>query len=196
MADQKISELAEKTTPVGADLAAIVDTEAAPDETKKITLANLLDLAVILSVALPENTSILLDAALSADGKWSGISETGTAGAALAFGEVVYLAVADSKWEKAIATAAATACGKIGIVVVAGAENAAVTILLYGKIRADSLFPTFTVAAPVYLSKDTAGVVTNTIPPKATNHVVRILGYGNTGNELFWCPGSTYLEYA
>jgi len=40
MADQKISELTAKTTPVDADLAVIVDTEATPDETKKVTWAN------------------------------------------------------------------------------------------------------------------------------------------------------------
>lgn len=40
MADQKISELNAKVTPVDADLAVIVDTEADPDETKKITWAN------------------------------------------------------------------------------------------------------------------------------------------------------------
>ena len=33
----------------------------------------------------------MLDAALSADGKWCGIAEDGTAGATLAFGDVVYL---------------------------------------------------------------------------------------------------------
>lgn len=42
MADQKISELVEKTTPIGDDLLAIVDTEASPDETKKIKTVNLL----------------------------------------------------------------------------------------------------------------------------------------------------------
>jgi len=42
MADQKISELTAKTTPVSADLLALVDTEVSPDETKKITYGDLL----------------------------------------------------------------------------------------------------------------------------------------------------------
>jgi hypothetical protein len=42
MADQKISELTAKTTPVDADLMALVDTEATPDTIKKITWANIL----------------------------------------------------------------------------------------------------------------------------------------------------------
>lgn len=42
MADTKISELNEKTTPVGADLMVIVDTEASPNETKKAQRNNLI----------------------------------------------------------------------------------------------------------------------------------------------------------
>jgi len=47
MADEneKISELNEKATPVDADLVAVVDTEASPNETKKVTLTNLLSSA-------------------------------------------------------------------------------------------------------------------------------------------------------
>ena len=56
MADQKISELTEKTTPIGADLLAIVDTEASPDETKKVTLSNLLQSGV--TVCVTSGTSI------------------------------------------------------------------------------------------------------------------------------------------
>ena len=41
MADQKISELTEKTTPAGDDLLAIVDSEASPIQTKKIKHSNL-----------------------------------------------------------------------------------------------------------------------------------------------------------
>lgn len=159
-----------------------------------LTVAQLQSL--LFSLSLAENVSIQLDPVLSADGKWSGITETGTAGTALAFGDLAYFAVADSKWEKAIATAAATAFGQLGMVVVAGAEDAAVTLLLFGKIRADAAFPALTIGAPVYISKDTAGDITMTIPPKATNHVVRIIGHPKTANELWFTPDNTYLEYA
>ena len=43
-------------------------------------------------ITLGENTSIALDPAGSADGKYSGITITATAGATIAFGDVVYLA--------------------------------------------------------------------------------------------------------
>jgi len=39
--NKKISELTAKATPVDADLFVLVDTEATPDETKKITFADL-----------------------------------------------------------------------------------------------------------------------------------------------------------
>ena len=45
MVDKKISALTELTTAVDADMLAIVDTTAAPDETKKITKVNLLKAA-------------------------------------------------------------------------------------------------------------------------------------------------------
>ena len=141
-----------------------------------------------------ENKGIILDAALSADGKYSGIVEAGTAGTALAFGDIVYFAVADSKWELAKANAAATSAGKIGICVLAANEDAATVILLYGKVRADEVFPNLTVGAPVHISAATAGDIVVAAPSGTTNFVVRIIGYGNTADELFFCPDNTYVE--
>ena len=64
-----------------------------------------------------------MDTALSADGKYCGIVEAGVAGTTLAFGDIVYLAVADSRWELTDASAQATAFGKIGICVLAAAGD-------------------------------------------------------------------------
>lgn len=146
------------------------------------------------STALPENTAIILDAALSADGKYSGIVEAGTAGATLAFGDLVYFAVADSRWELADADAAATAGPvKIGICVLAAASDGdPTTILLYGKVRADTAFPALTVGAPAYVST-TAGDI-QTSAPTGSADIVRIVGYGNTADELFFCPDVTFIE--
>jgi hypothetical protein len=138
-------------------------------------------------------TSQFFDSALSADGKYSGIVEAGTIGtAALAFGESVYLA-STGKWEKTKADAAATAKDKLGICVLAGASNAATVILLFGNIRADSLFPSFTVGAPVFLSAATAGALTSTAPTGTTDFVVRCVGFANTADELFWNPSNDYI---
>jgi len=147
-------------------------------------------------ITLGETTGqIVLDPALSADGKWSGIVEAGTAGAALAFGDLCYFAVADSRWELTDADAAATAGPvKLGICVLAAAGDGSATVmLLWGKVRADSVFPTLTVGAPVYVGL-TAGDVAVT-ETWGTDDVIRVIGYGNTADELFFCPSRDYITY-
>lgn len=147
------------------------------------------------NITLGEETGqIVLDPALSANGKWSGIMEAGTAGAALAFGDLVYLAVADSRWELADASAASTSgLVKIGICVLAAAADGDPTnILLWGKVRA-AVFPSMTVSAPQYIS-ETAGDITGT-QPTTTDAVIRTIGFANTSAELFFCPSSDYMTH-
>ena len=135
-----------------------------------------------------EDAALHLVTALSADGKFCGITEEGVAGATLTFGQLVYKAVGDSRWELADASDPATAIGKIGICVLAAANDGSVTkVLLWGKVRADGAFPTMTIGAPVYIS-ETAGAVVSTAPTTALA-VVRIVGFANTADELFFCPG-------
>jgi len=103
-------------------------------------------------------TDIKLDAVLSGDEKWSGVTMTGTAGATLAVGDVCFLQTADSKWELVDGILDGTDLGfklQLGICVLAANADAATEMLVYGKVRS-AAFPTFTVGAPVYLS-DTAG---------------------------------------
>lgn len=139
------------------------------------------------NITLGENTSIALDPAGSADGKYSGITIAGTAGAALAFGDLVYLAAADSRWELADADAAATADRMLGMVVLAAAgDGSATTILLHGNIRADAAFPALTIGSPVYVG-ETAGDVQTAIPTGADN-VIRRVGYALTADELYFAP--------
>jgi len=141
-------------------------------------------------------TGILLDPVLSGDATYCGITEGGTAGATLAIGDICYLAVADTRWELAKADVAATSFGKLGMCVqTAAADGSATTMLLYGKIRAATL-PALTVGAPVFLSAATAGDVTMTAPTGTTNFVVRIIGHGNTAEDLFFHPDNTYVELA
>ena len=166
-----------------ADLSFDTSTGHDHDGTDSKSITNML-----ASVQMGE-VGLILDAALSADGKYSGITESGTAGATLAFGDMVYLAVADSRWELAKADAAATSIHKIGICVLAAAnDGSATTVLLWGKVRADTAFPTMTVAAPVFISAATAGDITSTAPTGTTDFIVRPVGEANTGDELFFHP--------
>ena len=61
------------------------------------------------NITLGENTSIALDPAGSADGKYTGITVTGTGGTTIAFGDLIYLAAVDSRWELTDANAVGTA---------------------------------------------------------------------------------------
>jgi hypothetical protein len=109
-------------------------------------------------------------------------------------GDICYLQTADSRWELASSDNAATGHNfKLGIcILAAAADGNATAMLLYGKVRADTAFPTMTIGAPVYLST-TAGDI-QTAAPTGTTDIVRIIGYGNTGDELHFCPDNTYLE--
>lgn len=144
---------------------------------------------------LAENASIALDAAGSADGKYSGITIAGTAGTTLAFGDLVYLAAADSRWELTDANAAATA-GDVLIgmcVLAAAADGDPTTILLYGNIRADAAFPALTISAPAYVST-TAGDI-QTAQPSGTDDVIRRVGFALTADELLFNPSNDYTTH-
>ena len=134
------------------------------------------------------------DIDLTADGQFSGICESGTTGATLAFGDLVYFDVSTSTWKLCDASAEATAFGLIGICVLAAASGAATKILLYGKVRADAVFPALTIGAPVFMS-ETAGDITMTAPTTSAA-IVRVIGYGHTADILLFNPDGTYLELA
>lgn len=146
------------------------------------------------SIALSENTSIELDPAGSADGTFSGTTVTGIAGTTLAFGDLVYLAAADSRWELADADAASTSGDvMLGMVVQAAADGAPTKILLDGIIRADAAFPTLTISAQVYVSI-TAGDIQVT-QPSGTDDVIRVVGRALTANEIRFNPSEDYITH-
>ena len=150
--------------------------------------------ALLFSLALTENVEMQLTAAPSADGKYSGITEAGTAGyGTTVFGDLVYFQTNDSKWELASADNAAAGCNfKLGIMLSAVAENAACKVLLFGKVNAATAFPTLTIGAPVFMST-TAGDV-QVAAPTGTTDIVRVVGYGNTADELYFFPDQTWIK--
>lgn len=145
---------------------------------------------------LAENTSIILDSVLSADGTWTGTAIPGTAGTTLAFGDLVYLDPTDSRWELCDANSAAAADGDsrglIGFCVQANTDGNPTTILISGTIRADAAFPTLTVGAAFYVS-ETAGDVTTT-SPTTEDVVVRRVGFAITGDSAVIQPGD-FITY-
>lgn len=74
----------------------------------------------------------------------------------------------------------------LAMVVVAGTDGTACTLLLQGIIRADAKFPTLTIGSPVYVG-ETAGEVQVAIPTGADN-VIRRVGYAMTADEIYFAP--------
>lgn len=149
------------------------------------------------TITLAENTSVALDPAGSADGKYTGITIAAVAGYTQSFGDLVYLDPTDSRWEACDANSAQGADGDsrgiIGIVVSAGTDGSACIILLQGVIRADAKFPTFTINNPIYVS-ETAGAVTQT-QPSTTDVVIRVVGFGITADEMYFNPSGDYITH-
>ena len=144
-------------------------------------------------ITLGENTAVVYDPALSADGKYCGITEVVTAGETVAFGNVVYFKAADSKWWKTDADAEATAGPvKIGIVVVGGNADASITIMHRGKIREDDW--NWTAGDELYLDTTTAGGLTATAPSGADD-VLGIVGYAQTADSIWFEPDNTYIVH-
>lgn len=148
------------------------------------------------NITLGENTSIALDPAGSADGKYSGITVTGTGGATIAFGDLVTLDKDDSRWELVDISVAAAATGDargiIGIAVTSSTDGGAITVLLQGIVRADANFPALTIGAAVFASTTGDIVVTQ---PTTTDHVIRQVGFALTADEIFFSPTQTWVTH-
>jgi len=142
---------------------------------------------------MTENNAILFDAAMSADGKYSGFCEAGTAGATLAFGEVVYYSSADSKWERTDADAESTTKPRVGIVVAGGNEDAAITVMTIGFIREDD-FNWTTVGAPLFIHT-TAGDMIEAAPSGSAD-CIRCVGHVVDANTVFFNPSPDWFEHA
>jgi hypothetical protein len=211
MADKKISQLDAKATPVNDDAYAIHDSSDNSSKKTlwsaiKATLKTYFDTLYLAlgggtmtgDITLGENTSIAVDPVLSADGKYTGITRTGTAGAALAFGDLCYFDPTDSRWELADANIAAGADGDPrGIlamcVLAAAGDGSATKMLLYGTIRADTAFPTLTINAPAYVSETPGDIVVT--QPTTADVVIRVVGFGLTADELLFCPSVDYITH-
>tara|TARA_Y100000310_G_scaffold61022_1_gene56295 strand:- start:8705 stop:9169 length:465 start_codon:yes stop_codon:yes gene_type:complete len=128
------------------------------------------------------------------DASWSGITTKGTAGAALALGDLVYLAVADNKWEKTDADAEATAGPVLlGIATATIAEDAEGTLLLKGFINDTTSYNFTTAGAPLYVST-TTGEMTQTAP-SGQDDIIRVVGYAHDdADTIYFDPSNDYLE--
>lgn len=148
------------------------------------------------TITLAENTSIALDPAGSADGKYTGITVTGIGGATIAFGDLITLDKDDSRWELVDISVAAAATGDargiMGMAVTSSTDGGALTILLHGIIRADANFPALTIGAAVYAS--TAGDII-VAQPSTVDYVIRIVGSALTADEIYFNPDNSWITH-
>lgn len=160
------------------------------------TTATFTTATINTGITLAENASIALDPAGSADGKYTGLTVTGIGGATIAFGDLVTLDKDDSRWELVDISVAAAATGDarglIGIAVTSSTDGGALTVLLQGIIRADANFPALTIGAPVYASTTGDVVVTQ---PVTTDHIIRVVGFGLTADEMYFNPSNDYITH-
>lgn len=160
----------------------------ASDGLEGVSVATLL--TDIFANSMPENTLILLDQTIGTDGNYSGLGFKATAGAALSFGEVCYLASADSKWEKAQGDAEATTKPMTAVVCVAASEDATATFLLFGWIRNDSW--NWTPGGALFIDPDTAGALTQT--NLTTGEFQKCVGWAWDANTAVIVPNPDWVE--
>ena len=149
------------------------------------------------NIDVGEDASITIDPSLSADAKYSGITITGTGGATIAVGDVIYLDATAGEWLLADASAAATAGPvPIGIAVSTSTDGNPVTVLLNGTVRAATFPASIALGAAVYIS-ETEGDLTATAPTTASA-IVRVLGWAVTTepNTIYFNPTPSWVEIA
>lgn len=209
MADLKITELNELTTPDASDVVAIVDDPAGSPETKKITYANMeSNLSITASqisdfdTEVSNNSSVTTNTAktgvtteisnivedttpqLGGDLDWNSngfklVSQT----VGGSNGDAVYLS-SSTTWSQADATAEATSSDALGIRV------SATEVLTLGVYTTSGL-----TAGSIYYVSETTGAITATAPSTSTS-IVRVIGYALSTTELFVNPDQTWVENA
>lgn len=189
------ADLQVATAGVGTNADSVATLSSTSTFTNKTLTSPTINTATIGgTTVMAEGASLALDSVLSADGTYTGITIAGTAGATLAFGDLIYLAVADSRWELVDADSATT-CGAVltGMCVLAAASDGSATvILLQGNIRADTAFPALTVGANVYAGLTAGDIVTTA--PSATDDIVHVVGKALTADSIYFNPSMDYIS--
>ena len=75
-------------------------------------------------------------------------------------------------------------------VLAAAGDASATTVLLNGTCRADVNFPALTIGSVVYAT--TLGDITVT-QPTTTDHIIKVLGYALTADEICFNPSMDYI---
>lgn len=141
----------------------------------------------------PSANELRIDSTLGADGKYSGITETGTSAQTISFGDLVYFG-GNGRWALTNAVSASLSGGKLGICLVNAVSSGSYTnVLLYGKVRADARFPTMATGSAVYVGLTSGSI--QTWQPSGSDQAIRVVGFVNTSDELYFCPSPDYMTH-
>ena len=137
---------------------------------------------------------IFYDEALSADGTYSGDTFAGVMGDTLAFGDLVYLASADGRWEKTDNGAENTSADVMLAIVITGGNDGDTGLLMSrGFIREDDW--NFTTAGKALYVDATAGAMSQTATTTSTE-IVRIVGFAHdNADTIYFNPGTAWVTY-
>lgn len=135
--------------------------------------------------------AIDLDETLSADGKYSGITCAGTAGATVVFGDLIYLSISDQRWELADASNESESGDVLlGMCLSSGNDGDAINVLLNGYIREDDW--AFTSYGREIYASTTAGDITQT-SPSGIGEIIRVIGYSHDDSDtIYFNPNRGY----
>lgn len=138
--------------------------------------------------ALEFATSFIMTNSLSGDETYAGIVTSGVASETLAFGDLA-MYNNDSKWIKADKSEETKVDGQIGVVVVSGATDESISLLLMGYARDNDW--SYVTASSVYVG--TSGVMSQTLPT-TSGDFVRTVGYAISPNIIFFNPDNNIIE--
>ena len=177
MADKKITELTELTTPLDTDILAIVSDPGGSPVTDKVTRQNLLKL-----VPAP-----------AADHSASGLLAPLTAAQTTNFGDVCYIASSG----KATLVDADAIVSSSGFVMCADAQiaaDAAGNFLFLGFARDDTW--AWTVGGLIYITVTaTTGNTLSQTAPTGPDDVIQIVGVATHADRMFFNPQLVQVEH-
>ena len=143
--------------------------------------------------AASQVTKDILVAANPADGSWSGVVVSLTAGTDVVLGDLCYLAAADSRMEKTDADAEGTSgTVGLGIALETKSDGQACLFLLMGTVSKNGWGLT---AGSIYYISGTAGAITSSAPTGA-NVVNRVVGWAVDSTTLMFLPNNSWVKRA
>ena len=165
------------------------------DGDNAITIADGGGVTFAQDITIADSKGIIIDSTPTDDG-FNGIfaSFDNATGATINQGEVVYVTGTANQVAKAQANADNT-MPAIAIATADVANGASGNFMLHGIVHDSTKFPTLTIGGEVYVSEDTAGLITSTLPASSGDRV-QVIGIGLHGDKMLFNPSYDIVERA